>query len=162
MTSTAQNFDDLLVRLEEIEGFSDADLLVQAKKLAQEILVLGELTLHFWIIARNETPTNAKKEGFSILALHRQGAKGEPSFNACRESCREAVYQYNVILQSGDDEQTLRALKLQIMVVRHLALFISGKLEVAGLGDFCCASKPIRQKDINLPETGLPDMAQGN
>jgi len=156
VVSSVQNFDDLLSRLEEIENLDDRDLLFEAGELAREVLGLGEITLRFWIIARGGVPTSGKKEGFSILALHRQGAKGEPSFNACRESCREAVYQYNVILQSRDDEQTLRALRLQIMVVRHLALFISGKLEVAGLGDFCCASKPIRQKD-----SALPEMVQG-
>jgi len=142
-----QNFDELLERLEEIEGLADELLIGRSNDLALEVLELGELTLKFWIISRGGIPTESKKEGFVILALHRQGAKGEPSFNACRESCREAVYQYNVILQSQDRQQTLSALKLLIMVVRHLALFISGKLEVAGLGDFCCASKPIRQKD---------------
>jgi hypothetical protein len=30
------------------------------------------------------------------------------------------------------------------MVARHLALFVGGKLEVAGLGEFCCASTPVR------------------
>ena len=33
------------------------------------------------------------------------------------------------------------------MVVRHLALFIGGKLEVAGLGEFCCASRPLRKAE---------------
>ena len=32
-----------------------------------------------------------------MLALHRQGARGEPSFNACRETCREIVYRCNLI-----------------------------------------------------------------
>jgi len=152
MVDTPQNFDQILDRLEIIENLDEEKLLKDAKVLALELLELGETCLRFWIIARGGVATQKKKEGFAILALHRQGAKGEPSFNACRESCREAVYQYNVILQSGDDEQTLRALRLQIMVVRHLALFISGKLEVSGLGDFCCASKPIRQKDTEISE----------
>jgi hypothetical protein len=33
------------------------------------------------------------------------------------------------------------------LLVRHLALFVGGKLEVEKLGDFCCASSPIRRKD---------------
>ncbi len=147
-----RNFDDLLTRLDEIEELDEETLLARARDLAPELLRLGEITLHFWIIARGGVPTKAKKEGFSILALHRQGAKGEPSFNACRESCRETVYQYNVIMQGDDDGQILRSLRLLVMVVRHLALFISGKLQVAGLGDFCCASKPIRQKDKDMSE----------
>ncbi len=30
------------------------------------------------------------------------------------------------------------------LVCSHLYLFISGKMQVAELGDFCCSSKPIR------------------
>lgn len=30
------------------------------------------------------------------------------------------------------------------MLVRHLALFVSGKFEVEGLGEFCCSSRPLR------------------
>jgi len=33
------------------------------------------------------------------------------------------------------------------MVSKHLFLFISGKMQVAELGDFCCSSKPVRSTD---------------
>ena len=42
---------------------------------------------------------------------------------------------------------TARRLRLGAMVARHLALFIGGKLEVAGLGEFCCSSRPLRQRE---------------
>jgi hypothetical protein len=29
------------------------------------------------------------------------------------------------------------------MVANHLYLFVSGKMQVAELGDFCCSSKPL-------------------
>ncbi len=32
------------------------------------------------------------------------------------------------------------------MLVEHLKLFVRGKLEVEGLGDFCCASRPLRKE----------------
>jgi len=32
------------------------------------------------------------------------------------------------------------------MLVRHLELFVRGKMEVENLGDFCCASRPVRQQ----------------
>ena len=32
------------------------------------------------------------------------------------------------------------------MLVRHLELFVRGKMEVEGLGEFCCASRPVRQQ----------------
>jgi len=35
------------------------------------------------------------------------------------------------------------------MLVQHLELFVRGKLEVAGLGDFCCASRPLRKESEN-------------
>jgi len=33
---------------------------------------------------------------------------------------------------------------MMTLLVKHLLLFVSGKLQVAGLGDFCCASRPLR------------------
>jgi hypothetical protein len=32
------------------------------------------------------------------------------------------------------------------MLVEHLKLFVRGKLEVEGLGEFCCASRPLRKE----------------
>jgi len=110
------------------------------------LLQSGEYSLEYWLIAHDKTPTDALKEGFRILALHRQGAQGEPSFNACRETARELVYYYNLIRLEPDHEDTPQRLEMMRMVARHLYLFISGKMEVSGLGEFCCASKPIRLK----------------
>ena len=45
----------------------------------------------------------ATVEGFRLLALHRQGARGDPSFNACRETCRELVYHRNCVLPRAPD-----------------------------------------------------------
>jgi len=116
----------------------------EPRAAAGELLRLSEAVLEKWVEARGEEPTTATREGFRLLALHRQGAKGEPSFNACRETCREIAYYYNLItLEPGHAEITHRALLMQ-MVSTHLHLFISGKLEVAGLGDFCCSAKPVR------------------
>ncbi len=111
---------------------------------ASRLLYLSEAVLEQWVEARGEEPTFDAREGFRLLALHRQGAKGDPSFNACRETCREICYYYNLItMQPGHAEITHRSKLLQ-MVSNHLYLFISGKLEVAGLGEFCCSSKPVR------------------
>lgn len=109
-----------------------------------ELLTLGETVLEHWISARGETPTSATREGFRLLALHRQGAKGDPSFNACRETCRELVYHYNLVTQEPEHPDTPRRVRLAALVAKHLTLFVGGKLEVAGLGEFCCASKPLR------------------
>jgi hypothetical protein len=113
---------------------------------AAELLALGEAVLEAWVRGRGETPTEATREGFRLLALHRQGAKGEPSFNACRETCRELVYHNNLIAAAPAHPETQRRLVLMAMVARHLALFVGGKLEVAGLGEFCCSSRPLRQE----------------
>lgn len=110
---------------------------------AAALLAIGETTLENWIAARGETPTDDTHEGFRLLALHRQGARGEPSFNACRETCRELVYHYNLIAQEPDAEARRKQLQLMALVANHLFLFISGKMEVAGLGEFCCSSKPL-------------------
>ena len=69
-----------------------------------------------------------------MLALHRQGARGDASFNACRETCRELVYHRNLVGLDPAHVDTARRLRLGAMVAKHLLLFIGGKLEVAEVG----------------------------
>jgi hypothetical protein len=88
-------------------------------------------------------------EGFRLLGLHRAGAKGDPSFNACRETCRELVYHRNLVRLDPANADTVRRLRLGAMVAKHLSLFVGGKLETAGLGEFCCSSRPLRQHETH-------------
>jgi len=111
---------------------------------AEQLLALAEEALEHWITSRGDTPTDDEREGFRLLALHRQGAKGDPSFNACRETCREVAYHYNLIKLQPDAVEITDRLQMMGMVSNHLYLFISGKMQVAQLGDFCCSSRPIR------------------
>jgi len=115
-----------------------------AGEQAARLLELGEGVLEHWARARELEPTDEEREGFRLLALHRQGAKGDPSFNACRETCREIAYHFNLITMQPDDAETTHRLDMMKMVSNHLYLFISGKMQVAELGEFCCSSKPIR------------------
>ena len=124
-------------RIGELAEAADAAL------AAAEILALGEDILEHWVAARGETPTLEKREGFRLLALHRQGARGEPSFNACRETCRELVYHHNLITMEPNHPDVGRRLVMTTLVATHLLLFVAGKMEVAGLGEFCCSSKPL-------------------
>ncbi len=136
---------DVTARLDAIAAASDTVLREKAAPYAGELLALGETILESWVLAHGKTPTADTVEGFRLLALHRQGARGEPSFNACRETCRELVYHHNLVRLDPAHPDTARRLRLGAMVARHLALFIGGKLEVAGLGEFCCSSRPLRQ-----------------
>lgn len=111
---------------------------------ADVLLRLAEEVLEHWVTARGEKPTNEAKEGFRLLALHRQGARGVPSFNACRESCREVAYHYNLLVTDHDPAGAERTQQMMAFVTRHLFLFVSGKMQVEGLGEFCCASRPLR------------------
>ena len=111
---------------------------------ADNLLRASEEVIEHWVEARGEVPTQDEREGFRLLALHRQGAKGEPSFNACRETCREIVYHYNLVTLQLEHSDITDRLYMMGLVSKHLYLFISGKLQVAGLGEFCCSSKPIR------------------
>lgn len=110
--------------------------------MREELLLQAEAVLEEWLRARGVEPTGEKVEGFRLLALHRQGTRGVPSFNACRETCREIAYHYNLL--ANEEEQ--KTLKMMQLLVEHLRLFVRGKLEVEGLGDFCCASRPLRQE----------------
>ena len=117
---------------------------------AGELLQASEEVLEHWIMARGEVPTNDKREGFRLLALHRQGAKGDPSFNACRETCREIVYHYNLVTMRDELADITDRLCMLAMISKHLYLFVSGKMQVAELGDFCCSAKPIRSADAAI------------
>lgn len=97
-----------------------------------------------WVSAHDGEPTQKEKEGFRLLALHRQGAKGEPSFNACRETCRELVYYYNLITLDKSHEDVAKRVVMMALVAKHLLYFVSGKMVESELGGFCCASKPLR------------------
>jgi hypothetical protein len=110
-----------------------------------ELLSLGEAILEHWVAAKGLEPTSATREGFRLLALHRQGTTDDPSFNACRETCRELVYHYNLLTMDPPPEDAPRRLRMMALVANHLRLFVVGKLQVAGLGDFCCSSRPLRE-----------------
>ncbi len=110
---------------------------------AGEMLKFGEETVEHWLVAHDKAPTDELKEGFRLLALHRQAAQGDPSFNACRETCRELVYYHNLITLDALHAETNQRLAMMAMVARHLYLFITGKMQESQLGDFCCSSRPL-------------------
>ena len=121
-----------------------AAALADAPAAARAMLGVAEDVLARWVEARGATPTSDTRESFRLLALHRQGAQDVPSFNACRETCREVAYHYNLLTLTPDDAQTPQRQRMMAMLVRHLALFVNGKMEVEGLGEFCCAARPLR------------------
>jgi hypothetical protein len=117
---------------------------------AAELLQASEEVLEHWITARGDVPTSDEREGFRLLALHRQGAKGDPSFNACRETCREIAYHFNLVTMRDEHSDITDRLCMLAMISKHLYLFVSGKMQVAELGEFCCSAKPIRSADAGL------------
>ena len=121
-----------------------AAALPEPQDAARALLDIAEDVLAQWVAARGDTPTRGAREGFRLLALHRQGAQDVPSFNACRETCREVAYHYNLLCMEPDDAGTAQRRRMMALLVRHLALFVAGKMEVEGLGEFCCASRPLR------------------
>ena len=143
--------------LTELEAVFDAPLQGGDYSVrAEELLRASEEVLEHWVTARGETPTDDTREGFRLLALHRQGTRGDPSFNACRETCREVAYHYNLVTMQPEHADITDRLGMMALVSKHLYLFITGKLQVAGLGEFCCSSKPIRstqdQETTNIKE----------
>lgn len=148
---TVMSIEDVRERADAIVATGDEALTRDAAILADELLAMGEAVLVGWLTSKGVEPTDAEVEGFRLLALHRQGAKGDPSFNACRETCREIVFHRNLILHDPALPGIAGTVRLGAMVVRHLALFIGGKLEEAGLGEFCCSSRPVRQAEMLKP-----------
>jgi hypothetical protein len=134
-------------RLEALIDAPEETLSAAVAAHAEELLLIGEAIVERWLLAQGVAPTQERSEGLRLLALHRQGAKGDPSFNACRESCRELVYHSNLVRLDPGHPESARRIRLGAMVAGHLALFIEGKLEMAGLGEFCCSSRSLREQD---------------
>jgi len=138
---------DVLAETDRLISVPDAKLAQDPANIARNLLAMGEAVLVGWHEAHGNVPTETEVEGFRLLALHRQAARGNPTFNACRETCREVVYHHNLICHDTGADGIARTIRLGAMVVRHLALFVGGKLEHSGLGDFCCSSRPVRQAE---------------
>jgi hypothetical protein len=135
-------------RLADLEkAISDVDGSPRPTSAARELLGIGEEVLEHWIRARDEEPTREQREGFRLLALHRQGTRDDPSFNACRESCRELAYYYNLVTLQPEHTETTNRVEMMKLITSHLYLFVSGKMQVAELGEFCCSARPIRSAD---------------
>ena len=141
-----RSFDELEATIGALQPGPDA------AAAALSLLRISEEVLEHWVTARGQEPTMEEREGFRLLALHRQGATKEPSFNACRETCREIVYHYNLLNLQPDHEETTDRVEMMKMISSHLLLFVSGKMQVAELGEFCCSSKPIRLNSNNDSE----------
>ena len=138
--------------LAELEAvFELPDATPDAEARAAALLQASEEVLEHWITARGDVPTSDKREGFRLLALHRQGAKGDPSFNACRETCREIAYHYNLVTMRDVYSDITDRLSMLAMISNHLYLFVSGKMQVAELGEFCCSAKSVRAADVITP-----------
>jgi len=133
-----RSFDEIEARIDALASPSDPAM------AASEMMGLGEEILEHWLDGRGETPGGAEREGFRLLALHRQGCKGEPSFNACRETCRELTYHYNLITMDPEHPDTGHRLQMAALVAKHLCYFVSGKMQEAKLGEFCCSSRNLR------------------
>lgn len=128
--------------------WDDIELTIERPGQGPEaLLIAAEHVLENWLEGRGQRPAHSKREGFRLLALHRQGAIGVPSFNAARETCREIAYHYNLLAADSPDRSNASTLAMMVMVTRHLMLFVRGKMEVAGLGEFCCSSRPVRALD---------------
>jgi len=135
------SLESIDTRLDELEGRATA-------ADAAELLALSESVLEHWVAARGDTPTAGLREGFRLLALHRQGCRGLPSFNACRETCRELVYHYNLLAGAAPDEASAGRARMMVLLARHLFLFVTGKMQVEQLGEFCCSARPLRQDAV--------------
>jgi hypothetical protein len=120
---------------------------LKAAAAAVELLRLGEEVLENWVTAKGLKPTDGGLEGFRLLALQRQGARGDPSFNACRETCRELAYHYNLLTCEAEHPEAAGRLTMMRMIASHICFFVAGKMQIAELGEFCCSSRSLRLDD---------------
>ena len=135
--------------LDAIEAKLDAFAVhADGSEAGRSLLALAEEVLEHWVAARGETATTQRREGFRLLALHRQGAQGDPSFNACRETCREIAYHFNLLCLQPDTGLDPQRQRMMVMLTKHLTLFVAGKMQSERLGEFCCSSRPLRAASL--------------
>jgi hypothetical protein len=111
-----------------VRSFAEIETALDGPASAGALLAAAEEVLEHWVRARGETPTTDERA----------------SFNACRETCREIAYHYNLLGAEAEGPGAARRRLMMAMLVKHLALFVGGKLQAAGLGEFCCSSRPLR------------------
>ncbi len=143
-----------MTRIREIEAQLNALIASEVANVeAAALLEMGELILIAWLKAHQKVPTDETREGFRLLALQRQGAIGDPSFNACRETCRELVYHYNLIQQRENEGLECGELyRMMVLITNHLCLFVGGKMEVRAIGEFCCSSALLHRQANDVAE----------
>lgn len=134
---------EIELRLQEMRRPSPSAPMQDPGAAVDELLELTEQVLCHWLVGKGLVPTTARKEGFRLLALHRQGSAGDPSFNACRESCRELIYHRNLVHLDPGHPEALSRVAMARAVAQHLCLFIGGKMQDPELGDFCCSARPL-------------------
>jgi hypothetical protein len=139
---------------EWIEQWSPESVAASGAAAPGELLRAAEAVLENWLSAHGKVPTDGTHEGFRLIALHRQAAVGDPSFNACRETCREAAYRFNLAATEMTPQAWRANLATLRRVVQHLVYFVGGKLRNSQLGEFCCASRPIRTETGATIELG--------
>ena len=64
--------------LADIERQLDDLDLDRPREEAMRLLGLAEKVLEAWVCARGSTPTQERREGSRLMALHRQGSDGAP------------------------------------------------------------------------------------
>lgn len=62
--------------------------------------------------------------GTDLLAVFKVLVKGEPTWNAIRDNCRELVYYGNCINMGREDALPAAAEKMAVRTVRHIFLYV--------------------------------------
>ncbi len=134
-----------MTKLADIEAAVEGEIPVGSpQEIADFYLRVGEDMLTHYLMTKGQEPTKDEKEGFRLLALQRQGCKGDPSFNACRETARELAYHYNLLVLEPEHADTAKRAAMMQMVAKHLVLFVGNKMMDEKTGEFCCSAKANR------------------
>ncbi len=134
-------------RLDAIIAMPTAALASAGGRLADELLLIGETALESWVRSRGETPTEATVGGLPAAGAAPPGRARRAELQRLPRDLPRAGLSPQLRRRRDRCAETVRKLRLGAMVARHLVLFIDGKLETAGLGEFCCSSRAVRQHD---------------
>jgi len=120
-------------QLQEVFGEVDAELAALEQSMAaagtlplsatvDQALALASRLLIACTADEGKKPIPAA--GADILELFKVLVKGEPSWNAIRDNCRELVYYRNCINMGREDALPVAAEKMAVRTARHVYLYM--------------------------------------
>jgi hypothetical protein len=122
---TLDRIDMELAALEATVAARDADALADVLEPA---IALVARTMRVWIDNEGKP---APPAGADVLEVWKALVKGDPSWNAVRDNCRELVYYRNCLALGRADALPPAPHRMAVRTARHIVLYVRSRAQRA-------------------------------